>query len=440
MATDDDYYARLQVSPSATQAEIKAAFRRLARRYHPDLNPNDPRALEKFRAIHEAYEVLTDQVQRQRYDRTGTTEYEGTRPHTAHDFYLRGIQQTLARRYKAALIDFNRAVEMQPDLAEAYLRRAQVRYILEDDAGVLADCQVLLQFPQTLSQTYYYLGLARYRLGYTESAIAAFSDAIAQEPDDPQAYFQRGVAHADIQEWDEAIRNFQTASVHYQAQGDLEGYHRSCDRIQTLKQRRRFKPTLRQANTRQVSIGRLRLLGRLNQVIFGVLGNPAEELPALHSYLDPRQTLRAGCLLATLALGGFTLGGYILQIAPAEIPASIALGSLWLSGCSTFLSLIIMLAISRLVLRRHGSWTSDTLIAGATLLPMGVFVLISPIAIILPWLWLMLLCIAVHHTFVTFYSGCQIIHNYSKAAATWLTPSILFVCWSVGYIVLQVFV
>ncbi|MEO1510127.1 MAG: DnaJ domain-containing protein, partial [Cyanobacteria bacterium J06633_23] len=110
MASADDYYARLQVSPDASQAEIKAAFRRLARRYHPDLNPNDPGALEKFRALHEAYEVLIDQVQRQRYDRTGTTEYNGSRPQTAHDFYLRGIQQTLARRYKGALADFDRAI------------------------------------------------------------------------------------------------------------------------------------------------------------------------------------------------------------------------------------------------------------------------------------------------------------------------------------------
>ena len=435
MATADDYYARLQVSPNATQAEIKAAFRRLARRYHPDLNPNDPGALEKFRALHEAYEVLTDQVQRQRYDRTGTTEYDGTRPQTAHDFYLRGIQQTLARRYKAALADFDQAIKLQPDLAEAYLRRAQVRYLLEDDAGVLADCQQLLQFPQTLSQTYYYLGLARYRLGYTESAIAAFTKAIGQESDDPQAYFQRGVAHVDIQEWDEAARDFQTASIHYQAQGDLDGYHRSCDRLHALQ--RRFKPS---SLPRRPKLRHWSILRRFNRFLFGILGNPAEEVPTLYSYLNQTQALRAGCLLATLALGGFTLGGYILQIASAEIPAGIALSSLWVSGCATFLSLIFMLAISRLLLRRQGSWANDTFIAGATLLPVGIFVLISPIAILLPWLWLLLLSIAIHHTFITLYSGCHYIQNQSKVAATWLTPAVLFTGLSIGYVVLQFFV
>ncbi len=435
MAIPDDYYARLQVSPDATQADIKAAFRRLARRYHPDLNPNDPRALEKFRALHEAYEVLIDQVRRQRYDCTGTTEYDGTRPRTAPDFYLRGIQQTLARRYKIALADFDRAIELQPNLAEAYLRRAQVRYILEDDAGVLADCQQLLQFTKQLPQTYYYLGLARYRLGYTESAIAAFTEAIDQEPDDPQAYFQRAVAYEDIQEWDEATTDFQTASMHYQSQGDLEGYHRSCDRIHNLRKQKRFKLS---QPTRRIAIKRWGLVGQFNRLLFGLLGNPAEEVPEIYSHLNQRQALQVGCLLATLGLGGFTLGGYVVALQsspPLDVSQSIALSGLWISGCATFLSLTIMLAISRLWLRCHSSWASDTFIAGATVLPMGMLVLVTPVVINVLWLWLFLLCIGLHHTCLTLYSGCHHIHHYSKVVTTWLSPSLLFICLSVGYVV-----
>ncbi|MBT9312002.1 DnaJ domain-containing protein [Leptothoe kymatousa] len=427
MATADDYYERLQVSPDASQAEIKAAFRRLARRYHPDLNPNDPRALEKFRALHEAYEVLTDRVQRQLYDRTGTTGYNETRPQTAHDFYLRGIQHALERQYKTALADFDRAIELQPELAEAYLRRAQVRYVLNDDAGVLADCQRLLHFPKKLSQTHYYLGLARYRLGYTESALAAFSAAIAQEPDDPDAYFQRGVAYEDVQEWNQAANDFQTASMHYQAQGNLEGYHRSCDRIHALRKHRRFK-----LKTRSRVMHRWHLWEQANRLLFGLLGNPAEELTALYSRLTQRQVLHMGCILAAFGLGGFTLGGYVLRFA-ANASDGVALAGLWLSGCAVFLSLIITLAASRLWLRRHGSWASDTFIAGATLLPMGIFVLISPVVLVIPWLWLFLLCIAMHHTFLTLYSGCHQIHHFSEAVATWLTPSLLFLSLSVGY-------
>ncbi|MEM6252439.1 MAG: DnaJ domain-containing protein [Cyanobacteria bacterium P01_D01_bin.156] len=430
MASADDYYARLQVSSDASQAEIKAAFRRLARRYHPDLNPNDPRALEKFRALHEAYEVLMDQVQRQLYDRTGTTEYNGTRPQTAHDFYMRGIQQTLARQYKSALTDFNRAIELQPALAEAYLRRAQVRYILNDDAGVLADCQQLRQFPRQLPQTYYYLGLARYRLGYTESALAAFSSAIEQEPDDPKLYFQRGVAYEDIQEWNEAANDFQTASVHYQAQGDLEGYHHSRDRIQKLQKQRRYK--FKHRRTRDLA-SRLGRFEQANRLLFGLLGNPAIELINLHSRLTQRQASYMGCILAAFGLLGFTLGGYVLQFAENTSPG-IAFTGLWLAGCTVFLSLIIALGGSRLWLRRHGSWANDTFIAGATLLPMGMFVLISPMVLLIPWLWLLLLSVSLHHTFLTLYSGCHHIHHYSEVVATWLTPSLLFLSMSLGYL------
>jgi curved DNA-binding protein CbpA len=65
-----DYYSLLEVPPTATLAQIKRAYRRLARKYHPDKNNGDPQAAERFKLIAEAYEVLSDPAQRQRYDRT----------------------------------------------------------------------------------------------------------------------------------------------------------------------------------------------------------------------------------------------------------------------------------------------------------------------------------------------------------------------------------
>ncbi|MDP2931372.1 MAG: J domain-containing protein [Chloroflexota bacterium] len=66
-----DYYNILGVGRSATEREIKQAYRRLARQHHPDVNPNDKSAEAKFKEINEAYEVLSDQAKRQKYDRYG---------------------------------------------------------------------------------------------------------------------------------------------------------------------------------------------------------------------------------------------------------------------------------------------------------------------------------------------------------------------------------
>ena len=73
-----DYYETLGVSRDAKEAEIKKVYRKLARKYHPDLNPNDKQAEEKFKGVSEAYEVLGDAEKRSKYDQLGQNWKSGS--------------------------------------------------------------------------------------------------------------------------------------------------------------------------------------------------------------------------------------------------------------------------------------------------------------------------------------------------------------------------
>ncbi len=83
METKDPYNA-LGLSREATQEDIRKAHRKLVRKYHPDANPEDPRAEERFKEIQQAYDVLSDDKKRREYDKrlhTSSTEASG-RPDT----------------------------------------------------------------------------------------------------------------------------------------------------------------------------------------------------------------------------------------------------------------------------------------------------------------------------------------------------------------------
>src|SRR5262245_34519954 len=88
-----DYYEVLGVPRSATVEEIKRSYRKLARQYHPDRNPGDKQAAEKFKEIQDAYEVLSDKNKRDRYDQFGFADPQqfGAEPGGAGGFNAEGV-------------------------------------------------------------------------------------------------------------------------------------------------------------------------------------------------------------------------------------------------------------------------------------------------------------------------------------------------------------
>lgn len=85
----NDYYSILGISKNATQEEIKKAYRNLAFKYHPDRNPDDKQAEEKFKKISEAYDTLGDEKKRAEYDRFGSA---GTSYNSEKSYYQNSYQ------------------------------------------------------------------------------------------------------------------------------------------------------------------------------------------------------------------------------------------------------------------------------------------------------------------------------------------------------------
>src|SRR5437588_7121330 len=90
-----DYYSTLGVAKTATEKEIKQAYRKLARKHHPDVNPGDKSAESRFKEINEAYEVLGDPAKRKKYDELGANwrMYEQAGAQGAPDVSFGGAPQ-----------------------------------------------------------------------------------------------------------------------------------------------------------------------------------------------------------------------------------------------------------------------------------------------------------------------------------------------------------
>ena len=115
MAEKKNYYDVLGVSKTATQGEIKSAYRKLAKQYHPDFHPGDAQAAEKFKEINEANAVLSDEEKRKQYDyeleHPGMSGFGGGNPFSGGGFG--GFEDIISSMFGGGFGGFGGAQQQQ---------------------------------------------------------------------------------------------------------------------------------------------------------------------------------------------------------------------------------------------------------------------------------------------------------------------------------------
>lgn len=417
MSQSQDYYEILRVSASATLEEIKKAFRHLARQYHPDLHPDNLEAQEQFKRICEAYEVLSNTVERQRYDRDAAPSKHSSRKASPYDFYVQGVEKALKKNYQGAIESYTQAIELHPQFVEAYGKRAEVRYRLGDDRGVLEDCRLALELDSQYAEAHYYRGRSRYRLGYSQAAIEAYSQALQWEPNYAPAYYYRGIAAHDLGNRPAAIRDLQAAMQLFREQGDSSGCDWARKTLNQLSQTR-LRRTQRRVRAIAAATGKSGVLSL--KMLFTLAFNPSGGLQGAFATLQKEEAIGVGVILAAIANTFFLLGTYIGW----RDLFNFSIGDLMLVGWVPFASLVTIGAIARFIVRDRGSWGGDIFLAGATLVPIGFLALASGFSTRLGFpLMVMLTVFSSSHAVLILYHGYTQIAALSEAVAALLVPT-----------------
>lgn len=430
MQDSRDYYKILEVKRNATLEEIKDAYRRLAREYHPDLHPGNPAAEARFKEICEAYEVLCDSVQRTEYDQQlNPTQKQSQKPgKSPQDYYVRAATKALEKDYQGAIEDYTKAVELNPGLVEAYVKRGATRYKMGDARGALTDCNQALRLNPNLSEAYYYQGRARYRLGYTQAAIEAYTQAIAREPDCAQAYYHRGLANNDLKEFVSAAEDLQKAAELFHEQGDRTGFRLAQDTLSTITG---TPVKLRIASKANPIKFVATVLGDTLRILPSLALNPTGALlPGMLSLEKPR-VMAVGILFAAIANFCFIGGTYLGW----RDQLNFSLFDLLLVGLVPFVTLMLMVGVARLITRRRGSLAGDIFLAGASVLPVGFLALTSGVSPVLgSQIMVVITVFASCYTILMLYSGCTQIANLPEKTAALLVPVMVLVSAWLSYV------
>lgn len=449
MGQAQDYYSILKVSPGAKAEDIKSAFRRLARKYHPDLNPNNPQTTEKFKEISQAYEILSDVNKRRRYDFDRKTarynqkrvtetvvrkrtnyKYQASPTQSnanamAQKFYDLGLKKSQNKQYKKAAEEYTKAIKISPYFTNAYLKRCEMYYKLGNYQGVLDDCYRIITINPLIPKAFYYQGRARYSLGYIEGAIDSYSEAIRQELDYAQAYYYRGIAYRDIKENLSAIEDFQIAGDLFIAQGNQSAYLLVKQNILNL--------TKSNWGLGNIFKGYFQAIQNSFKTASMYLFNPQGELHSAFVRLSDSQALAVGiaygmvfdicaAIATTMTMSQLVNTSSLLSINPDWI-------HLLILNAIPFFVLAFLGGIVRLLMGNAGNIVADTFIAGTSLLPLGLSLVLLPIiSFSHPIIVTSTLIFGIFYCILTLYTGCTQIFNLPEGQASFVVPLMIIVC------------
>lgn len=426
MFKKQNYYQIFGVSQSATVDEIKKAYHRLAREYHPDVNPAKE-AAEMFKQITEIYTILTDPIGRGEYDRELAKQSRpnpdidvneikikvNSQVNQALEFYQEGLKKSKKLNYQEAIADYTQAIELNPKLVEAYYQRGFAHSQVSNTHEAFADYTEALKLNAKLPEIYYYRGLTRFKLANLNGSLEDFNQAIALKPDYGEAYYERGLVYQEMKETKAAIADFNRALEAFERQGDRYNYRRTLKSLESIKKT-------------------LNILDKIPSLVtlpgdtfktwrrFGF--NPSEGLFPAFFNLDATRAIAISLSFSLIFNLCFVLGvSHWLSVYPVTQTPRF---TLIIIGFLPIFSLTGASGLMRIIFQGNGSLTGDFFIASASLLPLGFWILFA--GFIHNWQSVGMFGIfAVSYTILTIYTGCYEISQFSATKSALTVPIML---------------
>lgn len=175
-------YAVLGISENATPEEIKKAYRKKVKQYHPDLNPGDETATQKMNEVNEAYDMLTNP---EKYKRRETGNPYGQNPYgSSGNPYGQG--GFAGFDFEDIFRGFARRVVVQPLASDSPAVAGAIRAINQMQYGAAVEILRAVETARRNARWYYVSAMAHYGMGHTMEAVAHMERAVSMDPNQPE--------------------------------------------------------------------------------------------------------------------------------------------------------------------------------------------------------------------------------------------------------------